>query len=363
MKPLPDHGGQLRQIAERFGIPVEQLIDFSANINPEGPPPAVLPALIASLQNADILTSYPDLDQLELKQAIALYAGTSTHNLAVANGFVPLLDATLRALPIHHCLIPVPAFVEYRPALARAGIKATPHLLDANNGFAYDIDALLEGSHDAILLANPQNPTGVATSKTDLLELVSKAATRNIIILLDEAFIDYIPEHSLTSHVEDHPNLIVFRSVTKFHAIPGLRVAYVAAARAIREQIEKNLPPWTITTLAALAVIAALPDLSYAENSRIHNQQRRTVLQSQLVALELRVYNSAANYILFRLPTPIDPDRFWQQMIQDHHLVLRDCGNYENLSTSHFRVAVRTTEQNALLVSALVGSLRSQQFT
>jgi threonine-phosphate decarboxylase len=358
MKPLPNHGGQLRQIAERFGVPVEQLIDFSANINPEGPPPAVLPALIANLQNADALTSYPDLEQIELKQAIALYAGTSAHNLAVANGFVPLLDATLRTLPIRHCLIPVPAFVEYRPALTRAGIKVTSHLLEADNDFAYNIDSLLEGDHDSILLANPQNPTGIATSKSDLLNLVSKAATRNIVVLLDEAFIDYIPDYSITSYVENYPNLIVFRSVTKFHAIPGLRVAYMAAAQHIPEQIEENLPPWAITTLAAFAVIAALPDHSYAANSRLLNQQRRTLLQSQLIALGLHVYESAANYILFRLPPGIHPEKIWQHMIVSHHVVLRACSNYENLSAAFFRIAVRTPDENALLIAALSSALR-----
>ena len=107
----PLHGGQLRQIAERFGIARAQLLDFSANINPEGPPPAVIPTLHASLEDPASLICYPDLEQKELKQSLARYASVNPDNIVVANGFVPLLDAALRALKIRQCFLPVPAFV------------------------------------------------------------------------------------------------------------------------------------------------------------------------------------------------------------------------------------------------------------
>ena len=351
--PLPNHGGQLRQIAARFNLPASQLLDFSANINPEGPPPAVLPALRRALEDPATLTSYPDLDQLALREAIALYAGTTPENLAVANGFVPLLDATLRALHLRRCLLPVPAFVEYRPALTRANIQIIPHYLQPEDNFTYNLDALLSGDHDAILLANPQNPTGVGSSRQHLLELVTRAAERNITVLLDEAFIDYIPSASLTPFVDRFPNLIVFRSVTKFHAIPGLRVAYLAAAGSLISVIERQLPPWPVTTLAALAVIAALPDAAFADETRALNHQRRTLLHSELTGLGLRVYDSSANFLFFALDPAQDADLFSRRMILDHGIVLRTCFNYDNLSPSHFRTAIKTTAENARLVEAV----------
>src|ERR1700730_8071301 len=93
----PAHGGQLRQIAARYGIPVEQLLDFSANINPAGPPSSVLAAIRNALENPSTLTKYPDLDLIESKQAIAKYTGVEPENIAIANGFVPLLEAALRS--------------------------------------------------------------------------------------------------------------------------------------------------------------------------------------------------------------------------------------------------------------------------
>jgi threonine-phosphate decarboxylase len=349
---LPIHGGQLRQIAERFGVPASQLIDFSANINPEGPPPAVIPALHASLEDPATLGCYPDLEQNELKQSLARYAGVGPENIVIANGFVPILDAALGTLKIRHCLIPVPAFIEYRSALTRAQIKIIPHLLKPGSNFVYDIETMLAGDHNAILLANPQNPSGVSCNRQTLLQLVAAAADKSIAILLDEAFIDYIASESLSAYVERFPNLIVFRSVTKFHGIPGLRVAYAVTPAELARQIAYELPPWPVTTLATHAVIAALDDTVYAERTSLLNQERRALMQTELGQLGIHSYNSAANFLLLRLPTDINSDLFWQRMIQDHRMVLRNCHNYEGLGDGYLRAAVRTASQNEALVTA-----------
>jgi threonine-phosphate decarboxylase len=354
----PLHGGQLRQIAERFGIPPSQLLDFSANINPNGPPQAVLSTLRASLEeDFSTLACYPDLQETALKQSIARYVGVGSQNIAVANGFVPLLEAALRFLGIHRCVLPVPAFVEYRKTLERIGIEISLHPLSAESNFNYNPAAMLTGDHDAILLANPQNPSGVCHGTGLMRDLIARAAERNMHVLLDEAFIDYIPDHSLTRATDEFPNLIVFRSVTKFHGIPGLRVAYAVSNSALASSITENLPPWPITTLASIAVTAALDDQSYAARARTNNLQSRIALQHQIEALGLMVYPSAANYILFRLPSGIDPSAFWRHMIVEHMIVLRACVNYEGLASEHFRAAVRSQEQNGQLVAALTKSL------
>ncbi len=349
----PLHGGQLREIAERFGIFASELLDFSANINPSGPPPAVLASLRASLDDLSTLTEYPDLRQTELKSSIASYAGTRQEHVVVANGFVPLLEAALRTLDIRSCLLPVPCFVEYRRTLRRAGIEVVPHALSAESCFRYDPAALLGGRPDAILLANPQNPSGVCHDAALMQDLVEKASATNTYVLLDEAFIDYVPEQSLTALTEEYRNLIVFRSVTKFHGIPGLRAAYAVANRALAKSIDGNLPPWPITTLASRAVAAALAERAYAERARVENGERRAELQSDLESMGLHVYSSAANFLLFRLAEGIDPAALWRRMLLEHRIVLRFCGNYEGLPAGHFRAAVRTAPDHDRLVSAL----------
>jgi threonine-phosphate decarboxylase len=356
---VPLHGGQLRQISERFNIPSSQLIDFSANINPDGPPPAVLSTLRTCLEDISMLTAYPDLEQVQLKQSIARYAGVRPQNLVVANGFIPLLECALRTLKVKRCLLPVPAFVEYRRSLVQAGVQIEPHILPPVSNFRYDMDAMMHGDHDTVLLANPQNPSGVLTSREILLRFVSRCAERNITVLLDEAFIDYTPLDSLTTDVTHLPNLVVFRSVTKFHGIPGLRVAYAVANESIAQTLNANLPPWPITTMASYAVASALEDQPYAERTRLYNDQRRTRLRAGLEAHGVQVCPSSANFLLLRLPDAVSPDSFWKRMIIEHHIVLRDCSNYEGLPSRHFRVAVRTEKDNERLLRAVSQALPS----
>jgi threonine-phosphate decarboxylase len=359
----PPHGGQLRQISERFGIPVSQLLDFSANINPQGPPDSVLETLRAALDSPAILTSYPDLEQAELKTCIAASAGVDSGAIAVANGFVPLLEAALRTLSVRRCLVPVPAFGEYRRTLERVGAAVTPYPLTQETGFDYDPDRLIAaletGRHDAILLANPQNPAGALCDRTSLLQIIRAAARANVHVLLDEAFVDYVWEHSVANQVDHFTTLTVFRSVTKFYAIPGLRVAYAISNPELVARLNSHLSPWPITTLASIGVCAALRDTAYAKETLKFNQEHKGLLMNQLQEIGLHAYPSAANFLLFRLPSPGKAQEYWQRLLVEHAIVLRDCSNFETLLSGHLRCAVRTHVENARLVGALRDLLSS----
>lgn len=357
----PMHGGQLRQIAKLFDIPMSEFLDFSANINPAGPPPSVLSVLRASLNAPTTLTEYPDLEQTDLKQSLARYTGMNEKNVVVANGFVPLLEAALHVLRIRSCVLPVPAFLEYRRTLERAGVEIVPHMLKRDTSFNHDPATILAGHEDAVLFANPQNPSGVCHDFASLYKLVAIASEKGMGVLLDEAFIDYVPENSFVPMIDQFPKLIIFRSVTKFHGIPGLRVAYAITNSALATSITENLPPWPITTLASLAVIAALNDQNYVTHSRSENLFQRVALRDKLESHGLTVYASSANFILFRLPSVIDPNLFWRHMIVEHRIVLRSCENYEGLSKGHFRVAVRSQGDNDRLAAALAETLSELQ--
>src|ERR1700733_2074347 len=143
---LPTHGGQLRQIAARYGFEPEQLIDFSANINPAGAPASVLIALQQALANPAVLVAYPDLELTELKKALAEASETLPENIAVANGFVPLLEAALRSLKIARCLLPVPSFSEYRQTLTNAGVEVAHYYLAQDEGFSCQPETLLRAA-------------------------------------------------------------------------------------------------------------------------------------------------------------------------------------------------------------------------
>ena len=236
-----------------------------------------------------------------------------------------------------------------------------PRVLSPESGFRYDTLTCREDQHQALLLANPQNPSGVCHDARTMLDLVSRAAERRRYVLLDEAFIDYLPEQSLTKASGSLPNLVVFRSVTKFYGIPGLRVAYAVTNPELARSLSQNLPPWPISTLASHGVIAALEDGDYAVRARALNDDRRSELRAGLEGLGLVTYASSANFLLFKVPPGVDAILFWRYLIKKHHIVIRSCANYEGLAPRHFRVAVRTRDQNLRLVRALAESLTEWQ--
>ena len=361
MELQPRHGGQLRHLADRFGISAPRLLDFSANINPEGPSAAVSTALRQALNEPSILTNYPDLDEIELRKSLARYADVRPKNVVVANGFVPLLDAALRVLPVQTCLVPVPAFVEYRRALERSRVEMIPHALTSDSDFSFNTADLFNNSCDAILLANPQNPAGVLCSRETMLRVVEEAAMRNTYVLLDEAFIDYCPDISLAPEVDRFSNLIVFRSITKFFGMAGLRVAYAAANADLCTQIQNAIAPWPVTTLASLAAGLAVQDKAYMQRTIALNNERRSRMQSAIRKLGIHVYPSAANFLLLRLPCSIDCQRLWERLIREHHIVLRNCANYENLTDRHLRIGVRTDSENERLIEALAYEVENRQ--
>ena len=354
---VPTHGGQLRQIAARYGVTLEELVDFSSNINPAGPPASAFAALQQALADPATLTAYPDIESAELKDVLADATNILPENIAISNGFVPLLEAALRSLKVTRCLLPVPSFSEYRRTLEDAGTMVIPYHLSQEDSFFYQPDslvrALLEHGCDAILLANPQNPSGVICDPEQMRSLISMAAQHEITVLLDEAFMDYAPASSMTGGSLEYENLFVFRSVTKFWAIPGLRVAYTVGSAPSIQKLNRSIAPWPVTTLASLAVCAALKDDAYAEATRRENTLRRSWLLPQLARLNIATYPSSTNFLLLRFAEHLDIHLLWEKMIAEEQIVLRSCLNFEALSAGHLRIAVRSDAENERLVHAL----------
>ncbi len=355
--PIPAHGGQLRQIAAQFDIPQEQLIDFSANIHPNGPPPSMLQALREAVSRPEIVRDYPDIEFTDLRNALAAYVQVEPSNVVIGNGVVPLLEATLRAFSVQSCLLPVPAFSEYRKTLARCAVEIHAFQISSDKDFSIDAEQLMSEASlrdcDAMLLANPQNPSGISWMQKDLRKLVRYASEHNILVLLDEAFIDYLPEESLAFLSPSISSLVVFRSLTKFFAIAGLRVAYAVAHAQASSRIQGNVATWPVSTLACVAACHAVKDVEYSSHARTANQEELAWLRDRLIGIGLYVYPGVANYLLIRLPAGISAVALWRQLITRHCIVVRCCDNFEGLDGQFIRVCVRRREDNLKFLGAL----------
>ena len=361
---IPAHGGQLHAIAARFGIPEESLLDFSASINPVPPSDQLVEALCASIRERRVIVSYPDTNYAALKSAIAEYAGVDENAICIGNGGMSLLLAAVRALGARRCLVLVPAFLEYERVLVFCGVERIAFTLREEDDFAIDsqrvLDQLEATRADLLLLANPHSPSGCLLPHSELEQLQRSAAAMGVYTIVDEAFIDYEPDQTLSRQAAGAAKLIALRSLTKFFAMPGLRVGYAIAHPEIRASLEAALPLWPVDSIAAEAATLAQRDLATIDAARENNRRERVWLADQLRCMELTVFPAAANYLLFRIGEAVDGQEFWRRLIVKHGIVMRSCANFEGLNQRHFRVAVRTRAENQRLISALSESLSAE---
>jgi threonine-phosphate decarboxylase len=354
---FPDHGGQLGALAARFRVPEESLLDFSASINPLPPHDALIDRLCEFLRRRKILTCYPDAEYAELKQAIAQYVGVDTGSICVGNGAMSLLAAAARALDIRRCLILVPAFSEYKRTLNISGIYCSTLALSANDGFTIDFDHVLAQvkttGADAFLVANPQSPSGRIMPAAQLSLLQQAASHHGVTTIVDEAFIDYAPDESLSSAAVRSGKLIVIRSITKFFAMPGLRVGYAVAHPEICSSIGAATPLWLIDSIAAEAARMVLRDTDSIKMTRTINAGERAWLVDQFRELGITVFPAAANYLLIKVDESRDGLELWRRLILDYCIVVRSCARFEGLNQQYFRVGVRTHSENQRLIAAL----------
>uniref|UniRef100_E6Q876 Putative Histidinol-phosphate aminotransferase (Imidazole acetol-phosphate transaminase) n=1 Tax=mine drainage metagenome TaxID=410659 RepID=E6Q876_9ZZZZ len=355
---LPVHGGDIASVAARYGASATELLDFSVNVNPLGAPHPVLAYLADTRAIERALGAYPERNSSRLKDAVRARYGVPTESIVVGNGSAALLDAALRALPPTRCLVPVPAFSEYRRALHACGHTWGAIPLESENDFRLDLGGTIDALHrerpGALILTNPHNPSGALCTREALLEIVRAASAVKCTVLLDEAFIDYAPEESLLAEAAATENLFVLRSVTKFYAMPALRVGYAVSAPRFARRVEAALPSWPVSGIAVEAAARALGDRAFERRSVARNAELRGELAHHLGELGVRVLPSAANFLLLELPASWGARAsVCERLVRSWGIVVRDCGDYEGLADRTFvRVGIKDRASNQRLLAA-----------
>jgi len=345
------HGGGVARAARELGLAPSRILDFSASINPLGMPPEVREAVLASLEEA---VHYPEIDAASLRQDLARHHGLPEACLLPASGSTELIYLIPRVLKPRRALVVAPAFGEYARALELAGGIPDRFELRPENGFALDPEALLAAMSpetDLLILANPGNPTGLGIDP-ELLRYLARKLSGRARLMLDEAFVDFCPQRSLTSEVEKHPELLVLRSMTKFYAVPGLRMGYVAACAPLASRLAAAMQPWSLSTPALFAARACLPLEGYRVRTLEAIGALRSELSEGLAALGCFVLPGEANYLLLRLPG----GRLGSEVaarLYHRGILVRTCSDFLPLDDGWLRVAVRGSEANARLLAAL----------
>lgn len=345
------HGGNIYEAAERFEIDEEDIIDFSSNVNPLGPPSSAKRAVKRSIR---FLERYPDPEMNGLRKAIARYFGIKPGQVICGSGSSGLIRLIPRVFKPKKVLIPVPTFMEYAAAAEDAGGKVVTFPLKEHEGFRVDpleMAFALKGM-DMAFLCNPNNPTGLLIPKAEMLEIMQYALQNGVRLVVDEAFMDFSGSDSIVKEAVQSSRLICLRAFTKFFGMPGLRIGYAVTDETTAADLRDGQEPWAVSIPAEQAAIAALNEWGYIKKTRRLIQKERERLLSAIRILPgVEPFPCSANFILLKL-TSIDAWHLTEKLGQ-RGLLVRDCSSFPGLSNRYVRIAVRRRRENKRLVEAL----------
>ena len=342
------HGGDVLTAQARYGGPV---LDCSANLNPLGMPPQVGETAARAAAQA---SPYPDPLCRALRAAIAAHDGVAPEQVLCGGGAAELIFRLAFALRPRRALVTAPTFSEYEGALSAAGCAVTRHPLRRERNFDVD-EGILEAigpDTELVFLCTPNNPTGRLIDQELLLAAAEKCRGLGAVLAVDECFLPLsCGGPGLAPWLEEYPNLLLLRAFTKSYAMAGLRLGYVLCAdAALLERMSAGGPPWSVSTPAQAAGLAALtqcPD--WPSQARAFLERERPALAEGLSALGLDVVPGQANYLLFRAAGAAD---LKEKMVKKGVLI-RSCANYHGLGEDWYRVCVGQAEQNRRLLAAL----------
>jgi histidinol-phosphate aminotransferase len=323
------------------------LDDFAVNVRGDAPPAWLRARLVDAL---DRIGRYPSADDdLRAREAVADRHGRSPDEVLVlagtAEGFalLPSLRPGVAAL-VH------PSFTEPEVALRQAEVPVRQVLLSGD----YRLDpSLVPDDADLVVLGNPTNPTSVLHPAAAVRAL----ARPGRVLVVDEAFMDAVPDEPESLAGEALPGVVVFRSLTKTWALPGLRAGYALGPPELLARLAAHRPHWPVGTLQLAAVAACAEPLAVAETEKAARElvEHRDALATELGRLSgVEVHLPAAGpFLLLTVP---DGERV-REGLRRRGIAVRRGDTFPGLTADHLRVAVRDPARCTALLTALRAEL------
>ncbi len=354
------HGGNVYKISREHGIDICDIIDFSANINPMGIPKVGKDAIIQAFDN---MMHYPDPEYTELKKSIAEYHHVPSDWIIPSNGAIEALFMFMRALKPRKAFVAAPTFVEYRRAVEAVGAKYKPFYREKNfsinvdkfsDMIKYELSSLKSENNNVFIVCNPNNPTGTLTGDDDIKQIIKICNSYHMWTLIDEAFMDFAMIRGAKSIVSDFyegQKIASMHSVTKFFAVPALRIGYIICPNdTMRDMMKRVSAVWSVNHFAEKFVPAVLNDKEYFHKTERWFFKESEFLYQALATLPaIKVYESFANYIFFKY----DGDRDIVSELLKQNIAIRDCQNFDGLSRGYYRVAIKAHYDNVRLYKAI----------
>ena len=352
----PIHGGNSRLMAKASGTDPEKIIDFSASINPLSPPGCLTQLL---LETPGLLQQYPDPHCSIITERISNATGVPKDWIRVTNGSTEMIYLLPHLFNENQEVAIIdPCFSEYEKSFMAFGIQTHSVPLNASESFQANPISLFSKLDmiqqlGAIVLGNPASPTGKLYGEL-LAPLQEYCEERDIILIVDEAFIDFTStQNSAWNLIKKKTNLILVRSLTKFYSIPGLRVGYGILHPEKIRQIAPRQYPWSVNSLAQTVGAEVILDKPFQEKTRSWIQNERNFMFQALNTISaIQIFPSTANFLLFRILDDSKPMDLYQYLLSQS-LLIRNCGNFKGLDETFFRISLKERQENQKLADSI----------
>ena len=345
----PVHGGANTAELRSLGIRPNDVLDFSASVNPLGAAPGATAAMLSVN-----IAAYPDPDCIDLRDALAERHDVSPHHILVGNGSTELIHLTAQACLAagDTAIIFTPTFGEYAAACAIQGSQVIGVAADEATAFSWDIPAaaalIAERSPSVAFLCNPNNPSGRYLSAA-AVRRIAAALPPDGLLLLDEAYLPFVERRRWDSlPLLDAGNVALLRSMTKDYALTALRLGYMLAPPNTIARIRRRQHSWSVNAAAQAAGIASLADAQHIRKGRDAARKAKRYIVAELEALGLECVPSDANFILVKVGDAAD---LRYRLLARHHIGVRDCASFG--LPEYIRIGMRTTQECERLVAAL----------
>lgn len=357
----PAHGSNPHYLFNALNKPLpDERIDFSANINPLGPP-SLVKENWSSLINT--VTDYPDPQGIRLKNLLSEREKIDSNQILLGNGGAEIITLIGRFLTGKKVVIVQPAFSEYEEVCRVNGCTIDYHLLQSGswqwdtNGLAHKLKEA-----DALFLCNPNNPTGVYFSKSILLNLLQLCQENECLLILDEAFYDFVFNHqSIVSYINDYSNLLIIRSMTKMFAIPGLRLGYLLADSKVINTLSNFQSQWSINSVALKVGEWCLESDSYVMDTIALITKERRRLFAFYDQFSFKRSPSETNFYLLRDPSLEDQLPLFEFLLEKG-IIPRHTMNFPGVDGKWLRFAIKAPVDNDLLMEAMSAWRRNPLF-
>jgi histidinol-phosphate aminotransferase len=345
-----ESGKPAEEVARELGI--ADAVKLASNENPLGPSPFAVEAIRRVLTDVH---RYPDARAHCLRERLAGCHGVSMPEVLTGNGSNELIELVVRTFCTteHHVVFAEPSFVVYRMACLAQGVPFSAVPLRDDTHDLEAMAAAVTPDTRVLFIANPNNPTGTHVGRA-ALERLLKSAPPTVIVVVDEAYIDYADasDYPDTLELRDlRERLIVLRTFSKIHGLAALRVGYAVGPAGLLDYMNRVRAPFNVGTLGQVAALAALDDHVHVQKSRLLNREQRARLVAELSRLGLRVVPSQANFLYVDFGRPVAP--VYEQLLR-LGVIIRPFGSLPGCA----RITVGTARENDRLLEALGEVLR-----